>query len=410
MSKVPQLGEWPHALIHIDMDTFFVSVERKMDPSLEGKPVIVGGRAGGNRERGVVAACSYETRKFGVHSAMPLVQALRLCPQAIVIPVGRSDYGAYSREIRELLEGFTDLVEMASPDEAYIDLQGTELLHGPPLVAADKLRRAVREGSGLPVSVGLATSRTVAKIASKLSKPRGLFVVFPGQEAAILKPLALRTLPGLGKKTEARLRELGIRTLGELVDLGEERMASISGSHGRDLWRRARGLGSAQVTPHRERVQISAESTFVRDIGDREILANKLARMTMRVGSSLRAKGKQARTLTLKLRYPDFTTLTRQVPLVPPSSDDPTLLASAIRLLDATWDRKRPIRLMGVGVSNLEEDVQEDFLLLPERSKKRRLMEAIDAVNEREGDGVVWGSMLYEESDRSKGSERRRES
>lgn len=380
------------------MDTFFVSVERKYDPSLVGMPVIVGGGPGGEVRRGVVAACSYETRVFGVHSAMPLATALKLCPKAILIPVGRSNYGAETAKVREVLEGFTDHFEMTSPDEAYLDLEGTRRLHGPPIRAAHELRRRIAAATGLPVSVGLATTTTMAKMASKLGKPQGLFTIFPGQEASIVRHLPLRALPGLGPKTEERLRGRGIRTLGELIEMGAERLGEMFGEHGIDLHQRATGGSGGRVTPERQRAQISTEETYGEDLGDRDRIDGELARMTMKVGARLRKTDQRASTLTLKIRYPDFTTLTRQVPLEPPSHDDTRLLSTAKELFMRTWDRRTPLRLLGVGVSNMTDFVQEDLFSAPSSDKKDRLLAALDSVRETKGKGkLLWASALKRE-------------
>lgn len=386
--------DWPNAFIHVDMDTFFVSVERLHDPTLVGKPVIVGGGKGGEHRRGVVAACSYETRKFGVHSAMPLAQATRLCPQAILVPVGTSNYSEYTRQVRVTLESFTDLVEMTSPDEAYIDLRGTQRLHGSPIVAAHKLRQAVSDGVGLPVSVGLASSKTFAKIASKLSKPQGMFVVFPGQESSIARPLAVRALPGLGPKSAERLKRHGIRTLGDLIGAGEARLRAIAGDHAADLWLRAQGRIPGTVDPSRERIQVSTESTFGEDIGEIERLLGILARMTMKLGASLRKREQWAGTLTIKIRYPDFTTVTRQMPVDPPAHDDRILNQLAKALFQKHWNGQ-PLRLLGVAVSGLTSSIQEDLFSGTEADRRRRVLEALDTVDRKAGTGSLrWGSTL----------------
>lgn len=386
--------DWPRAFIHVDMDTFFVSVERLNDPSLVGKPVIVGGGKGGDQRRGVVAACSYETRKFGVHSAMPLAQALRLCPGAILVPVGTSNYGDYTRKVREVLESFTDLVEMTSPDEAYIDLQGTERLHGGPIATAHKLRTAVAERVGLPVSVGLAASKTFAKIASKLSKPQGMFVIFPGQEASIAKPLPTRALPGLGPKMAERFKRHGIATLGQLIDAGEGRLRAIAGDAASDLLKRARGEVPGSVDPERERIQISTESTFAEDIGEETRLLEILARMTMKLGAALRKREQWAGTLTIKLRTPDFATLTRQVSIDPPANDERILMQVGRDLFRRHWDGT-PLRLLGVAVSGLTSVIQEDLFSGTEADRRRRLLEAMDTIGRKAGSGALrWGSTL----------------
>lgn len=387
--------DWPNAIIHVDMDTFFVSVERRHDPSLIGKPVIVGGGRDGDLRRGVVAACSYETRTFGVHSAMPLAQAMRLCPEAIIVPVGRSNYGEYTAQVRTILESFTDLVEMASPDEAYIDLRGTDLLHGEPIGAARSIRSRIATQTGLPVSIGLATTRTHAKIASKLSKPSGLFVIVPGGEAAIVRPLSIGALPGLGPKTAKRLNGAGIRTLGQLIDAGEERLVRLLGDHGASYHRRAIGRGSAEVTPSRERVQISTEATFGDDIGEREIIHGKLARMTMKLGSQLRKREQWAGTLTLKIRYPDFTTLTRREALDPRTNDDTILYRRARDFFDRIWDGETPLRLLGVGVANMGDATQGDMFEDEDGRKRERLLQTLDSIGAARGNArLIWGSAL----------------
>jgi DNA polymerase-4 len=389
--------QWPRAIVHVDMDAFFVSVERRNDPSLEDKPVIVGGGPGGRLRRGVVAACSYETRRFGVRSAMPLVQAVRLCPQAILIPVGRSDYGAATRQVRAVLESFTDRVEMTSPDEAYVDLEGTRLLHGAPIEAAHRLRERIRNEVDLPVSIGLATTRTHAKIASKLSKPRGMFVVAPGAEGRIVRPLPLRALPGLGPKTAERLGRAGLRTLGEMIDAGEGRLVALLGDWGADLRRRALGESVSSIQPDRERAQISSEETFAEDIGDPARLDAELARMTMRVGRRLRRAGKLAGVVTIKLRTPDFATTTRQAPLAPPTNDDRTILRAARELVRRHWRDRAPLRLLGVGVTHLTETRQGDFIVDAGGAKGERLCKTMDALRERAGDaGPVWGAAFGE--------------
>lgn len=386
---------WPRAILHLDMDTFFVSVERKFDPSLNGKPVIVGGGPDGDRRRGVVAACSYETRVFGVRSAMPLAQALRLCPEAIVVPVGRSNYSAETRRIRETLETLTELYEMTSPDEAFIDLRGTEALYGSPKGAADTLWARLDEHVGLPFSIGLATSKTVAKIASKLAKPRGLFVVPPGEEPAVLAPLPIRALPGLGPKTAEALARREIHTLGELADLGPRRLADMLGEGAASLARRARGECEAPVVPSRERKQISAETTFKTDIADPIQLGVELARLVMRVGLDLRGSGRWAGVLGMKLRTPNFETHTRQTPLRPPANDDPALLAASRELLRAAWDGRAPVRLLGVSLSQFTTEVQADLFGAEETDKRERLMRAVDAIRLGEGRGkLIWGSAM----------------
>lgn len=386
--------QWPRAIIHVDMDTFFVSVERLNDPSLEGRPVIVGGGRDGDPRRAVVAACSYETRRFGVHSAMPMTRALALCPDAVVIPVGRSDYGAATARVRGVLDSFTDRYEMTSPDEAYVDLIGSERLHGPPVEAAHRLRMMIRTETGLPVSIGLATSRTVAKIASKLSKPRGMFVVAPGGEAAILRPLPLRALPGLGPKTTSALESRGIRTLGQLASADPGLLGRVAGDHAESLRRRAAGECTSPVEPTRERKQISTERTFAEDVGGRAEIESLLMKMSMKVAAQLRRRGEWASTCAVKVRYPDFRTLTRQAPLDPPSHDDQALFRAARDLFVRAWDGRTPLRLLGVAASGLVRATQGDFISDGPDENRERLLAAMDRIRAKEGGAITWGSAM----------------
>ncbi|MBI3735390.1 DNA polymerase IV [Candidatus Sumerlaeota bacterium] len=385
-----------------------MSVERKHDPTLAGKPVIVGGGESGNLRRGVVAACSYETRIFGVRSAMPLLRAVKLCPEAIVVPVGRSDYAAETARIRHVLESFTDHIEMTSPDEAYVDLQRTALLHGPPIRAADRLRQRISQGVGLPVSVGLATSKTVAKVASKISKPQGMFVVMPGSEASILRPFPIRVLPGLGPKTEAILIKHGIETLGQLQVASDSDLLRWLGDHGIGIQRRAKGLCDSEVQPSRERVQISTEETFSDDISDPERLHAELAAMTMQLGAKLRRRGLWAGTISVKIRYPDFITITRQRTLDPATHDDVVLLAVAEKLLGESRDPRRPLRLLGVGVSNLGTATQPDFCSVGAEAKRERILDTLDSLSQRVGKGKIgWGGVMTRRGSGARGNNRR---
>ncbi len=303
----------PRLICHLDMDAFFVSVEELFDPSLKGKPVVVGGK---RDQRGVVAAASYAARKFGVHSAMPLRTASRLCPHAIFVDGHPQRYREYSKKVFAVLNRFTPQVEMASIDEAYLDLTGTERLHGSPLRVAHALHRAIGSDTNLKCSLGLASSRLVAKVSSDQAKPNGVLYILPGQEARFLAPLDVRKIPGVGKKTEASLHQLGIHRVGDLAALDESFLASHFGRWGLALAGKARGVDAggwfdAAIGADEDPKSISHEHTFNEDTADRQRLETTLLRLSEMVAKRLREHALYSRTIQLKLRDEDFSTITR---------------------------------------------------------------------------------------------------
>ena len=374
----------------MDLDAFYASVEQLRRPELRGKPVIVGGGdAGGGRaqmSRGVVSAASYEARVHGVHSAMPLATALRLCPHAIVVPVDFAAYRAASSAIFVIAREYTPLIEPLSLDEAFLDVTGSARRHGPAPQIAALIRDRVLAECSLHASFGVATCKTVAKVASELRKPRGFVVVAAGDEASFLAPLPLRSLPGLGPATETALSGLGIRTLGELAALPLELVQRRVGNvQGRSIWERARGVDESPVTvPGRPR-SVSREETFARDLDDRAKLGQRLADLSADVASRLRAGAWTARTVTLKLRYSDFTTITRQESLPSGTDSDRDVRNAARRLFDAAWSGAR-VRLLGVGVAGLEDVAQMDLFTRPASA---RLDHTLDAVRKRFGHNAI---------------------
>ena len=374
----------------MDLDAFYASVEQLRRPELRGKPVIVGGGdAGGGRaqlSRGVVSAASYEARVHGVHSAMPLATALRLCPHAIVVPVDFAAYRAASSAIFVIAREYTPLIEPLSLDEAFLDVTGSARRHGPAPQIAALIRDRVLAECSLHASFGVATCKTVAKVASELRKPRGFVVVAAGDEASFLAPLPLRSLPGLGPATETALSGLGIRTLGELAALPLELVQRRVGNvQGRSIWERARGVDESPVTvPGRPR-SVSREETFARDLDDRATLEQRLADLSADVASRLRAGAWTARTVTLKLRYSDFTTITRQESLPSGTDSDRDVRNAARRLFDAAWSGAR-VRLLGVGVAGLEDVAQMDLFTRPASA---RLDHTLDAVRKRFGHNAI---------------------
>ena len=378
-------------IFHVDMDAFFVSVEELFDPSLKGKPVVVGGAAD---QRGVVSAASYAARKFGVHSAMPLRTAARLCPHAIFVPGHPSRYRDYSRKVFEVLNRFSPKVEMASIDEAYLDLTGTARLLGPPLRAAQQLHDHVKRDTGLNCSVGIAPSRLVAKVASDAAKPNGMIWVPPGQEAGFLAPLSVRKIPGVGKKTEERLAQYGVRYVGDLAAIDEKFLEQIMGKWGLALVGKAHGLDaggyfSHDVAEDSDPKSISHEHTFDKDSTDADLLESTLAKLAQMVGRRLREHDLHTRTISIKLRYSDFTTLTRAHTLDAPTQIDIELIEHSRLLFRKNWSGEA-VRLLGVQTSGLTHQEGQLSLLESDKSRKwRTALTAVDKLRDRFGEKTV---------------------
>lgn len=340
----------PRAIVHLDLDAFFASVEVLENPNLAGKPVVVGGRP---EERGVVAAASYPARAFGVHSAMPMARALALCPQLVILPVRHSLYHRYSERVMAILHEASPLVEQMSIDEAYLDLTGQVPAWEETVEAARRLQARVRDEVGLSASLGVAANKVVAKVASGHDKPGGLTVVRPGEEAAFLAPLPVQTLPGVGPATAQKLAELGVTTIGDLARLPEADLRARFGRPGADLLLRARGIDDQPVVTEHELRSISQEVTFSRDLADLETMRRQLWQLSREVGQRLKEVGMAAGTVAIKLRYADFTTLTRQMSLAVPAGDEQGVYRAAQVLLDRAWQRGRPVRLLGVAARGL---------------------------------------------------------
>jgi len=370
-------------ILHIDMDAFFVSVEELEEPSLKGKAVIVGADPEG---RGVVAAASYEARKFGVHSAMPIRTAKALCPHAIFLRGRHDKYAEYSSRIHRIFEEFTPRVEMVSIDEAYLDLTGCERLHGSAWRGADKLVRRVKQETGLNCSGGLSTSHLVSKIASDQAKPHGLLYVLPGREADFLAPLPIRRMPGIGKVTEPELRSLGLVTIGDLRQMGLEKLRERFGKFGEWLYRKSCGLDIEAYQYQEEPKSISHETTFDEDTNDSEELERTLSYLSQLVARRLRDHGLFAHTVGLKLRLAPFKTLTRDVTLAEPTNLDSVIFRSMLELLEKAWDGGRKVRLVGVRPSNLERGAfQRGLLEAGKHAKLGQALAAADKLREKFG-------------------------
>ncbi len=374
-------------ILHVDLDAFFVSAEQARDPSLAGKAVIVGGDPDG---RGVVSTASYEARVFGVHSGMPLRTARRLAPDAIFLRGDFALYSRLSRDFHRILADFTPLMESGGLDEAYLDITGCEAIAGTGPEAAARIRTRVRDELALPASVGIATSKLVAKVASDKAKPDGVLVVRAGSEAGFLAPLPLRDLPMLGPATERRLSELGVSAIGQVASLPDETLRALFGEHGIELRRRCLGIDSSPVTAHGEAKSISREGTFAEDVSDRQRLRSVLRGFAESVGADLRRHGRRARTVSLRLRYGDFRTLSRSVTPGRPLSSDDEIFAAGASLLDQALARDRSsIRLIGIGVSNLVADAVQLSLETSPEQRSESLSAAFDKVRTKYGRRIL---------------------
>jgi DNA polymerase-4 len=369
-------------ILHLDLDAFFVSVERILDPRLRNRPVIVGGDP---RGRGVVASASYEARQYGVHSAMPLAQARRLCPDLVLIASRHGQYLKFSREVQNILREYAPVVEMASVDEFYLDMTGCERLHENMFAAAAEIKQRIRKRLGLPSSIGLGSNKLIAKIATTLCKPDGLLWVFPGEEASLLAPLPVSYLPGIGQHTNDRLQELGIRTVGDLSQFPSSLLSAVFGEWGRQLSKRAQGLCLRPVTESREPKSISREVTFSTDTVDPLVLETTLCRLAERAGYGLRRLGMTAGTVGIKLRHADFKTISRSRTILP-TQDDVTIFRTARTLLEKAFSRRVRIRLLGVKLSNLTvRDPQGSLFITPQEVRRARLLRSADRIREKYG-------------------------
>jgi DNA polymerase IV len=379
-------------IFHVDMDAFFVSVEELFDPSLKGKPVVVGGQ---RDERGVVSAASYAARKFGVHSAMPLRTAAKLCPQAIFVSGHPERYREYSAKAYGVLNTFSPQVEMASIDEAYLDMTGTDRLHGPPLRAAHTLHTKMKAETELNCSIGIGASRLIAKVSSAKAKPNGVLWVVPGQEAKFLAPLDVRDIPGVGKVMEQNLHALGIQQVGDLAKLEDDVLEERFGKWGLALAGKSRGEDAGgwfdtEVGENTGPKSISHEHTFNEDTANQEQLESTLMRLSEMVARRLREHGLHARTIQLKLRYKDFATITRAHSLAAPTQLDTEVFEQIRTLFRKNWKKGAEVRLLGVHVSSFEDGPGQVDLIDGERQQRwKQALAAADKLRDKYGESSV---------------------
>jgi DNA polymerase-4 len=378
-------------IFHLDLDAFFVAVERLLDPTLCGKPVIVSPGSA----RSVVSAASYEARKFGVHSAQPMAQARRLCPQAVVCPGNFKAYQKYSKAFFKILEAYSPDIEPASLDECYLDYTACLRLFGPPLVVAGEMQARVRQELGLDVSIGLSSSKLVSKIASDLAKPAGILQILPGQEAAFLSPLPIRRMIGVGPKSEPRFHSLGIRTIGDLARMPRVLLGRAFGDWGYVLQDAAQGLDDSPVQAREQAKSISNEETFGVDTTDIEFLRASLKRLACEVGYRLRQSGLRSRTPCVKVRYADFSLHTRSGSLEDATDLDRVLYETGVQLLEKALTRGVRIRLLGFGAHNLEAETgQKNLFDVQGHDRLGKLHAAADKIKKRYGyDSVNWASL-----------------
>ncbi|HNA18355.1 MAG TPA: DNA polymerase IV [Chitinophagaceae bacterium] len=368
-------------IAHFDLDSFFVSVEIKNNPSLKGKPVVVGGY-----ERGVVAACSYEARKFGIQSAMPMKKAMQMCPQLIVTNASRDQYSKYSRWVTDIIAAKVPLFEKASIDEFYIDLSGLDKFFGVSKYARE-LRQHIIDETGLPISCGVSSARFISKMATNEAKPNGYLEIPHGRETDFLWPLGIEKINGVGVQTEQQLKSFGIYTIEDLAKTPIELLKKIAGKWGESLWHKAHGRGSAEITTDWEQKSMSHENTFEKDSTDTDFINKELVHLTEKTAHALREDEKMTGCVTLKIRYSDFETTTRQDTVDYTALDD-VLIAKAKDLFKKTWQEGRPVRLIGVRFSQLIP-ISMQMSLFENNIEKLSLYKAVDDIKERFGKGVV---------------------
>jgi DNA polymerase IV len=407
MDFIPMPSDLSHStsIIHVDMDAFYASVEQRDHPDLRNKPVIVGGIAG----RGVVSAASYEARKFGVHSAMPISTARRLCPDGIYVPVRMNHYADISQQIRRIFMSFTPLVEPLSLDEAFLDVRGCESLFGSPPEIARQIKERIYAETNLVASVGVAPNKFLAKLASDVGKPNGYVVIQPHDVTAFLEPLPIGRIWGIGKKTEPRFRAFGIHTIGQLAALPEKMLIDQFGELGRHAWQLANGRDDRVVVADREAKSISSETTFAEDIGDRQVLRTVLLDLVDQVASRLRREGIWARTIDLKIRSSEFRTVTRSTTIREATNSTDGLWRAASELFEMELPEELlPWRLLGFGVTKLTREavvVQGDlFGDVVEKDKRRGdLDRTIDGIREQFGSAAIKrGSLIRSEEAKQK--------
>jgi DNA polymerase IV len=382
-------------ILHVDMDAFYAAVEQRDHPEYRGKPLIVGSDPKNGKGRGIVATCSYEARRFGVHSAQPISQAWQRCPGGIYVPPDMAKYVSTSERIMSILIEFTDLMEQVSIDEAFLDVTGSRRLFGSGQEIAVRVKERIFGQQRLTASVGVASNKFVAKIASDLRKPDGLVVVEQGKEREFLEPLPIARLWGVGSKTEAVLKKMGIEQIGQLTQAPRSDLLRRFGQSGEHLWELAHGIDERPVSPEEGYKSIGHETTFERDTCDAELLHNTLLELTGKVAQRLRSHQAQAQTIAIKFREKDFTTYTRRTTLSEPVDTSERIFPVALKLMRSLLRQGTPVRLIGVYASNLKTEQSGQLpLFSPVPPKDRKLAAALDDITRRYGDNAITRATL----------------
>jgi DNA polymerase-4 len=372
-------------IFHLDLDAFFVSVERILDPSLRGKPVIVGGDPHG---RGVVAACSYEARAYGLHSAMPVRQAFKLCPEGIYLHGHYDEYVRFSHAVKNILSAYAPLIEQASIDEFYMDFTGCRKMYGSMFAFASQLQKEIKEKLSLPCSIGIGSNKTIAKIGSDFMKPMGITYIIPGMEKEFLSHMPVETIPGVGKVMLRELNDKGFYVIGDMTRLSSDYWGSAYGKYGVDLCRKANGEGAEYLAIEHEQKSISKETTFGSDVTSNEKIYEILFELTGKVCQNLRDENFMASTINIKLRYSDFQTLIRSR-TVKPTDDDKIIFANARDLMMKAHTRRVGIRLIGVGVSRFSNFCEQEVLFEDDEIKRKKLFRAIDFLRKKYSYSII---------------------
>lgn len=375
-------------VVHLDMDSFFVSVECLKNPKLRGRPLLVGGSS----DRAVVAACSYEARKFGIHSAMPMKLARRLCPHATIIGGDMESYSKYSQLVTEVVAEKVPVYEKSSIDEFYIDLSGMDRFFGCELFSRE-LRTSIMKASGLPVSYGLSSNKLVSKVATGEAKPNGYLTVRKGYEKTFLSPLAIEKMPIIGRQTAALLRQMGVKQVGTLSNIPMEYLQNLLGKNGIELWKRANGIDDSPIVPYRDQKSIGTENTFQQDTIDVDFLKTQLLRMAEEICFELRQQNKLTGCVVVKIRYSDFNTVTRQTK-IPYTSADKTIREQALHLFEKLYDKRLLVRLIGVRLTHLIPGNYQ-ISLFDDTEEMIRLTQAIDSIRNRFGTHMISSARTF---------------
>lgn len=369
-------------IFHLDLDAFFVSVERVLNPSLNGKPVIVG--ANPEYGRGVVAACSYEAREYGLHSAMPIKQAYRLCPNGIYLHGHHKEYSRFSKAVKHILEPFAPQIEQASIDEFYMDFTGTKRIYGSMFAFAKEMQYLIEEKLSLPCSIGIGSNKTIAKICSDYAKPKGITYVMPGMEKEFLAPLPVGVIPGVGKVMQKELRNKGFYIVDDITEIPEDYFGAAFGKYGLALWHKANGEGKQYLNSHVNRKSISSERTYGKDVVSKEKIEATLFKLTGKVCQLLRNKNWQASTISIKLRYSDFVTLTRSK-TVKATDDDKVIFETAAKMFRSAFTRRVSIRLIGIHLTKFSEFAEQEELFEDEDITRKKMFRAVTKIRDKFG-------------------------